>query len=411
MRIQISLGRSLFIAFALTYQISAGPPPKAPEFNGLSHTTTAPSQIIQSANPFGLSIKDFGAVGDGSVDDTSAIQAAINYLPLNTRDAGVLSPRGFANGGVIRIPRGRYKITHTIIMRRGLRVVGESRESSQIISYCQGSAFKYEDSGRYVQDEIVIENISIWQDPSVEATSGAGIECSLGPAKVESVGTIFKNIYIEGTYRGILLSAGVWCSFDNIYTNKCISYGFDIRFDTDSIGTPTSSTSTTFKNCYASLCDSGFRIERGAYCSFISCGSDSNANYGYIIERGQGHSFIACGAEDNGVGGIYVNGSTGTLINAYVTYGTTTGEKHGIVLKGSSNTTILAGAMNAITASGGYGIHVAMVGGRLTIIGTEFLGNFASREIDNNNKILMLTGKDGIVGSNGRANYRVIRAS
>lgn len=393
---------SLLITILLVTQVSAEPRPSgsaSPHDGGLKSGIT---ESNQAPNALGLNVKDFGAIGDGINDDTSAFQSAINSLPLNTKDNGVLSPKGFANGGIIRIPRGRYKITHTIIMRRGLRLVGESRESSQIISFSSGSVLKYEDTGRYVQDEIVIENISIWQDPSVESISGAGIECSLGPAKVESVGIIFKNIYIEKTYRGILLSAGVWCSIDNVCANKCISYGFDIRFNSNNSRPPTSTTSTTFKNCYASLCDSGFHIERGAYCSFISCGADSNANYGYIIERGQGHSLLACGAEDNGVGGVYINASTGTLINAFITYGTTTGEKHGVVLNSAENTTILAGAMNAVTTSGGFGVHVATPGGRVTIIGTEFLGNFLAKKIDNNYNTLMLTSGDDLIGSNGQ---------
>lgn len=402
MTVRFALVRSLFTAIALSFQVSAHPLPHDHISMPSSGPAVGPTAPDQTTNSSSLSIRDFGATGDGVTDDTAAIQTAINSLPLNTSDAGILSPKGFANGGVIRIPRGRYKITHTIIMRRGLRLVGESRESSQIISYSQGSVLKYEDNGRYVQDEIVIENISIWQDPSVEAISGAGIECSLGPAKVESVGVICKNVYIEKTYRGILLSAGVWCSFDNIYANKCISYGFDVRFSSNNNSTPTSTTSTTFKNCYASLCDSGFRIERGAYCSLISCASDSNANYGYIIERGQGHSLLACGAEDNGVGGIYINGSTGTLINAFITYGVVTGEKHGVVLKGATNTTILAGTMNSVTASGGFGVHVVMAGGRVTIIGTEFLGNFANKEIDNSHKTLALTGDNDLIGTNGK---------
>lgn len=402
MRVQFSVVRPLLIIIALVFQITAAPLPNnhASSYDGgTTAVSVSPDQITDSS---GLNIKDFGATGDGVTDDSFAIQSAINSLPLNVGDSGVMSPKGFANGGIVRIPRGRYKISRPIIMRRGLRLVGESRESSQIISYSRDSVLRYEDNGRYVQDEIVIENISIWQDPSVEAISGAGIECSLGPVKVESLGVICKNVYIEKTYHGVLLSAGVWCSFDNVYVNKCISYGFNVVFSGKNNTTSTSTTSTTFKNCYASLCDSGFRIERGAYCSFISCGSDANANYGYIIERGQGHSLLACGAEDNGVAGIYINGSTGTLINAYITYGVITGEKHGVVLKEAINTTILAGAMNSVTASGGFGVHVAMKGGRVTIIGTEFLGNFANKEMDNNYKTLALTGNDNLIGTNGQ---------
>ena len=48
-----------------------------------------------------VSVKDFGAVGDGTTDDTVAIQAAINYT-------------GFKLGGTILLPAGSYKITSTL---------------------------------------------------------------------------------------------------------------------------------------------------------------------------------------------------------------------------------------------------------------------------------------------------------
>ena len=48
-----------------------------------------------------VSIKDFGAVGDGAADDTAAIQAAINYT-------------GSKLGGTILLPAGSYKITSTL---------------------------------------------------------------------------------------------------------------------------------------------------------------------------------------------------------------------------------------------------------------------------------------------------------
>ena len=65
-----------------------------------------------------VSVKDFGAVGDGVTDDTAAIQAAI--------DAAVL-----AGGGEVKFPPGKYIITDTIDLYnagtpRGLALEGSS---------------------------------------------------------------------------------------------------------------------------------------------------------------------------------------------------------------------------------------------------------------------------------------------
>tara|TARA_R100000664_G_scaffold2795_1_gene6683 strand:+ start:11625 stop:15368 length:3744 start_codon:yes stop_codon:yes gene_type:complete len=51
-----------------------------------------------------INVKDFGAVGDGEADDTTAIQAALNHLTNGTR-------------GTVFFPYGRYKVTSTINVR------------------------------------------------------------------------------------------------------------------------------------------------------------------------------------------------------------------------------------------------------------------------------------------------------
>lgn len=50
-------------------------------------------------------VRDFGAIGDGTTDDTIAIQAAINSLE--------------AGGGIVWFPRGVYKITSTLTAGNG----------------------------------------------------------------------------------------------------------------------------------------------------------------------------------------------------------------------------------------------------------------------------------------------------
>jgi hypothetical protein len=67
------------------------------------------------SGPF-VSVKDHGAVGNGTTDDTAAIQAAINSLPTAT----------VPSGGTIFFPRGTYRITgQLVINRNGVRLVGE----------------------------------------------------------------------------------------------------------------------------------------------------------------------------------------------------------------------------------------------------------------------------------------------
>lgn len=68
-----------------------------------------------------VSVRDFGAVGDGSADDTAAIQAAL--------DATLT-----ASGGALYFPRGTYNISAKLVVpfATGWRIFGESRAASII---------------------------------------------------------------------------------------------------------------------------------------------------------------------------------------------------------------------------------------------------------------------------------------
>lgn len=72
-----------------------------------------------------VSVKDFGAVGDGVIDDTAAIQAAI--------DSGNTGLVG-ASGVTVYFPPGRYKITDTLLLKRsGVKLLGAGFSASRIV--------------------------------------------------------------------------------------------------------------------------------------------------------------------------------------------------------------------------------------------------------------------------------------
>lgn len=62
-----------------------------------------------------VSVKDFGAVGNGIADDTIAIQAAIDSFP---------------NGGTVFFPPGVYAISNTLnLTKSGVRLIGSGRDA------------------------------------------------------------------------------------------------------------------------------------------------------------------------------------------------------------------------------------------------------------------------------------------
>jgi hypothetical protein len=59
-----------------------------------------------------LTAQEFGAHADGRADDSASIQAAIDKA------------EGIAHEGIVFVPAGRYRLTHTIYVWPGIRVIG-----------------------------------------------------------------------------------------------------------------------------------------------------------------------------------------------------------------------------------------------------------------------------------------------
>jgi len=86
-------------------------------------TLNAPGAMRRSQrakNSDSVSVKDFGAKGDGVADDTAAIQAAIDYASIYER------------GCCVFFPRGKYRITSTITL--AYNKVGMAGDGAVIIT-------------------------------------------------------------------------------------------------------------------------------------------------------------------------------------------------------------------------------------------------------------------------------------
>ena len=84
--------------------------------------TGATQRTVQAKLRDVVSIKDFGAVGDGVTDDATAIQLAINALP--------------ASGGIVLFPPGTYRLTATqTVSGTACHIVLSSRQNVYLCGY------------------------------------------------------------------------------------------------------------------------------------------------------------------------------------------------------------------------------------------------------------------------------------
>lgn len=319
-------------------------------------TGSSTARALQDRAADVVSVKDFGAVGDGVTDDTAAIQAAIDSLPLEPT-AGIHAPLGYANGGRVCFPRGRYKVTSTIALRRGVRLSGVSREGSQLISFTPGSVLQYVDDGRWVPDEIGVEDLSIFQDASVTATSGAAIDMGLPVYTGSALGVTVRNVLIQGTYRGVQLEDTIGTAIRDVQVVSPVKTGIRIWMGANA----RTSVGATIENSYVTLSgEDGISIENGSYIAIVGGTNDANARHGVFLKNCDTVSILGTGAEGNGNSGFYLDGSTAiTLAGVYTTH--TNDNRFGVTLDSTTNrvSATLAGGSFASSAVGvpGYAIH------------------------------------------------------
>lgn len=145
-----------------------------------------------------VSVKDFGAVGDGVADDTTEIQAAIDALP--------------AGGGTVFFPAGTYLISTALAPSDGCRLLGVDT----------GSVIKVADSA-----DVHAIRINAVNDVTVEflEIDGNKVNQTTGGHGVTSVGTSVKRIRISDCYihdckfDGIGLAA---TTSVNVIVERCI---------------------------------------------------------------------------------------------------------------------------------------------------------------------------------------------
>jgi len=148
---------------------------------------------------FGISVKCFGALGNGSFDDTAAIQGAINALP--------------ARGGTLFVPSGRYIIRSTINIGDGDGLANQSTKNAiKIIGGGAGAAV----SGT------LVSTIFSWYGAETNSPfinyRGKISNCDL------------KGIFLEcrGLVAGILITSGSGFSFDEVKIVNPKDRGFAI---------------------------------------------------------------------------------------------------------------------------------------------------------------------------------------
>ena len=223
--------------------------------------TKATYSLIKGAE---YNVLDYGATGNGTTDDTAAIQAAMN---------AVVS----AGGGALYFPEGTYKVTTLSL------AFGSTRTSIKFFGASQLSS--------------KLQKITGSSDPVLSLSSdpiGNFIEiCDLG---IDGAGTA-PGIRVDQIARSV---------FRNLHIENC-TIGFD----------NVSSLINTFYDCSFFSNQTGYRCTRraaGAYCNLIEIfGGAAMGNSSWGFDLGGANSVFIYGTDFEG-NGTLGNVNTGGLI-------------------------------------------------------------------------------------------------
>ncbi|MFB6518582.1 glycosyl hydrolase family 28-related protein [Streptomyces sp. NPDC056401] len=235
-----------------------------------------------------VNVKDFGAVGNNSNDDTSAINAAIQSLA--------------STGGIVYLPPGIYKITAHIVLLNGVSLIGAGADATTtkgtiIRQYTPSANGVYMEATTGNLGNLRISDLRI--DTGVTNTGGRGLYLKVNDTGATPlyISMAFKNLFIKGfgvwgvEAQGIIVS-----SFENV---TCHSNGGGFFLDGDPYNTGYSRvvTSVTMTACYANgNTGIGYKLNYVVYSVLSSCAADNNDQQ-YYFNLCDAITLQSCGAE------------------------------------------------------------------------------------------------------------------
>ena len=99
---------------------------------------------------------EFGVTGNGTTDDTTALQNAINYTQLRTRPDLYASSTPSLGPPVLRIPAGLYKITAPLVITYPITIEGDG-----FGEYSKGTRLRNDGTGDLIQVNPISSGISV----------------------------------------------------------------------------------------------------------------------------------------------------------------------------------------------------------------------------------------------------------
>jgi len=208
---------------------------------GAPASRTVPDRLAETKN-----VKDFGAKGNGTTDDTAAIQAAINAAAATGSNA-----LGAQLGCDVFFPPGVYAVSSPLIanIRSAIRLIGSGRESCTIVGNFAGYIINQTDTNAgwfNAIEGLYIKNI-------FSGAGGGGIRfstsstdaCTIRRCYVQAFNAINATpdsfnliisecIIVTPFNSGTAGTVGIYAAQVGIY--NCVIMGWDVGVQASNVG-------------------------------------------------------------------------------------------------------------------------------------------------------------------------------
>lgn len=251
--------------------------------------------MIQGAT---VSVLDYGAVGDGVANDTAAITAAI----------------AAANGGIVWLPKGEYKITSTItVTTPGTSLIGEGSESTKITNDSAVDAIVF-GNGSIEMAGCTIQGLTIEGD----SASGIGFW-----GRIFASGSGMNDVQVIGGSIGLKLDICYAMRMYNVRVRSTVG---------DGIQANTQCHNTMLIGSKVQVCGGNGLAVDGCYAFYVD-GSNfefNQENQVYLTAPTRGASVRGCYFEgimptSSGYAGVYVDDCDSLVIDGCYFDATQTG--------------------------------------------------------------------------------------
>jgi hypothetical protein len=224
-----------------------------------------------------VSVKDFGAVGDGVTDDTAAIQAALGSGAKN-----------------VYFPAGQYKTTATIDRPTTIRMYGDGAFASTIVAYHNNSIIRTAPVALAGDAYNSMEDVGIKNGPTFNSAIGIELQNLNQPS--------FKRIRIEqGPLIGMRHIFVLNGEFEEITINDCSDVALYLR----STGLATGTNRNVFQCMNMIYNDRGILIDLD--------GGLNNVFNDIAIETGTSYPIEIVDCDQVTFNGLYLEGNAQSI--------------------------------------------------------------------------------------------------